>query len=94
MNLAFNFNPLLAFTAPYSTLGTGVIVLPTKDSKEAIVSFLLLGQRAAPNTSGFGDLNGNDILVVAKRAGSDELFRSHRAPAFWYNFTNKTFHLD
>ena len=23
MNMAFNFNPLLAFTVPYSTLGTG-----------------------------------------------------------------------
>src|SRR4029434_4905109 len=42
MNMAFNFNPLLAFTVPYSTLGTGVIVLPTKDPQEAIVSVLVL----------------------------------------------------
>ena len=42
MNLAFNFNPIIAFTVPYSTLGTGMVVLPTKDPKEAIVSFLVL----------------------------------------------------
>ena len=53
MNMAFNFNPLLAFTVPYSTLGTGVIVLPTKDPKEAIVSFMVLQANGQPNTSGF-----------------------------------------
>ena len=31
MNMAFNFNPTAVFTVPYSTLGTGVVVLPTKD---------------------------------------------------------------
>ena len=53
MNLAFNFNPLLAFTVPYSTLGTGVIVLPTKDPKEAIVSFMVLSANGSASTSGF-----------------------------------------
>src|SRR6266436_1039155 len=57
MNMAFNFNPVLAFTVPYSTLGTGVIVLPTKDPKEAIASLLVLQANGQPNTSGFGDLN-------------------------------------
>ena len=31
MNLAFNINPVLLTTVPYSTLGTGFIALPTKD---------------------------------------------------------------
>ena len=39
MNMAFNVNPVTALTVPYSTLGTGLIVLPTKDPKQAIVSF-------------------------------------------------------
>ena len=48
MNMALNFNPLMALTVPYSTLGTGLIVLPTKDPKEAIVScYGFAGQRAA-----------------------------------------------
>ena len=39
MNTAFNVNPILLTTVPYSTLGTGMIVLPTKDPEQAIVSF-------------------------------------------------------
>ena len=39
MNMALNFNPVMLTTVPYSTLGTGVIVLPTKDPKQAMVSF-------------------------------------------------------
>ena len=66
INMALNFNPLLAFTVPYSTLGAGVIVLPTKDPKEAIVSFFVLQANGQPNTSGFGDLNGNDIVVAGE----------------------------
>jgi porin len=57
MNMAFNFNPLIALTVPYSTLGTGLIVLPTKDPKEAIVScYGFAGQRAAQHVGlwGFG----------------------------------------
>jgi porin len=66
MNMALNFNPLLAFTVPYSTLGTGLVVLPTKDPKEAIVSLLVVSTNGKPNTSGFGDLNGNAITVAGE----------------------------
>lgn len=48
MNMAFNFNPLLAFTVLYSTLGTGMVVLPTKDPKEAIVSLSVLSANGNP----------------------------------------------
>jgi porin len=54
MNLAFNANPLLSFTVPYSTLGTGVIVLPTKDLKEAIVKFLVLQANVNPTFRALG----------------------------------------
>ena len=50
MNLAFNANPIIVFTVPYSTLGTGLIVLPTKDPKEAIVTLTLLQANGQPNT--------------------------------------------
>ena len=66
MNMAFNFNPIIAFTVPYSTLGTGLIVLPTKDPKEAIVSVLVLQANGQPNTSGFGDLDGNELVLSAR----------------------------
>jgi porin len=64
MNLAFNFNPLLALTVPYSTLGAGVIVLPTKDPRGAIVSLMVLQGDGISSTTGFSDLNQN-ILSFA-----------------------------
>ena len=57
MDLALNFNPLIAFTVPYSTLGTGVVVLPTKDPKEATVTLFVMSANGTASTSGFGDLN-------------------------------------
>ena len=66
MNMAFNFNPLLAFTVPYSTLGIGAVVLPTKDPKEAIISLSVLSTNGKATTSGFEDLNGNAITVAGE----------------------------
>ena len=48
-NLAFNINPV-ALSVPYSTLGAGVIGLPTKDPNEAIVSFLVLSATGKAST--------------------------------------------
>lgn len=51
MNMALNFNPIMALTVPYSTLGTGLIVLPTKDPKQAIVTFFLFSSTGKASTS-------------------------------------------
>jgi porin len=66
MNLAFNFNPLMALTVPYSTLGAGVIVLPTKDPNGAILSFLVLQGNGKSSTSGFSDLNQNKLSFAGE----------------------------
>ena len=71
MNMALNFYPVFAFTVPYSTLGTGVIVLPTKDPKEAIVNLLVLSTNGQANTSGFEDLNGNAISRCSRGPGKN-----------------------
>lgn len=57
LNLAFNINPV-ALVTPYSTLGTGAIVLPTADPNQAIVSFLVLSATGKASTDGFDDLHG------------------------------------
>jgi porin len=57
LNLALNINPV-ALVVPYSTLGTGVIVLPTADPNQAIVSFLVLSATGKASTDGFDNLNG------------------------------------
>jgi porin len=56
-NLGFNINPV-ALTVPYSTLGAGVIGLPTKDPNEAIVSFLVLSATGKASTAGFDNISG------------------------------------
>ena len=91
MNMALNFNPLLAFTVPYSTLGTGVIVLPTKDPKEAIANLLVLSANGQPNTSGFNDLNGNAIVVAAEGRVRTDFFGLTGHQLFGTTFSNKKF---
>ncbi len=56
-NLAFNINPVALFI-PYSTLGAGVIALPTADPNQAVVSFMVLSAEGKATTDGFDDLNG------------------------------------
>ena len=91
MNMALNFNPLIVFTVPYSTLGTGVIVLPTKDPKEAIVNLLVLSANGLPTTSGFSDLNGNDIVVVGEGRVRTNFFGLTGHQDFGTSFSNKKF---
>lgn len=57
LNLAFNINPV-ALVVPYSTLGAGVIVLPTADPNQAIVTLSVLSATGDATTAGFDNLNG------------------------------------
>ena len=91
MNMAFNFNPLIALTVPYSTLGTGLIVLPTKDPKEAIVSVMVLQANGKPNTSGFGDLDGNKLTLAAEGRVRTDFFNLTGHQLFGTTFSNKKF---
>jgi porin len=68
MNLAFNINPVTLVSVPYSTLGAGIIMLPTQDPHEAVVSFMALAADGQPNSSGFDDVgNGNNVLAAEGR---------------------------
>jgi len=91
MNMAFNFTPMLAFIAPYSTLGTGVVVLPTKDPKEAIANLMLLQANGQPNTSGFNDLNDNNLVVAAEGQVRTNFFGLTGHQLFGTTFSNKNF---
>lgn len=66
LNLAFNVNPTLLVSMPYSPLGAGVIVLPTKDPNEAIVSFLVAQTNGDAQTSGFGDLYSDELTFAGE----------------------------
>ena len=91
MNMAFNANPLAAFTMPYSTLGTGLVVLPTKDPKEAIVSLFLMSANGNPTTSGFDDLDGNAIVLAGEGRVRTDFFGLTGHQLFGTTFANKKF---
>lgn len=66
MNMAFNLNPVVATTVPYSALGAGMIILPTKNPEEATVSFMVMQTNGQSNVTGFSDLNGNLLTFVGE----------------------------
>jgi porin len=65
-NLALSFNPVYLLTAPYSTLGAGVILLPTKDPKASTVTFSVLQSNGKASTSGFSDLHWNQLTFAGE----------------------------
>jgi porin len=91
MNVALNFNPIMAVTVPYSTLGTGLIVLPTKDPKQAIVSLFLLSSTGKASTSGFDDLDGNNLTVAGEGRVRTDFFGLTGHQLFGATFSNKKF---
>lgn len=67
-NLALNFNPVAILAAPYSTLGAGFMVLPTKDPSSVIISAMAISSDGEANSSGFDTLfKGNTAYAVEGR---------------------------
>ena len=66
MNMAFNLNPVVSTTVPYSALGAGMILLPTKNPHEAIVSFMVMQTNGSSSVTGFSDLNQNLMTFVGE----------------------------
>ena len=91
MNMALNVNPLVAFTVPYSTLGIGLIVLPTKDPKEAIVTLFLMSATGNPTVSGFGDLNDDNLVVAAEGRVRTNFFGLTGHQVLGTTFSNKNY---
>ena len=91
MNMAFNVTPVAAFTVPYSTLGTGVLVVPTKDPNEAVVSFYVMSANGNPTTSGFENLNGNAVVVAGEGRVRTDFFGLTGHQLFGTTFSNKIF---
>jgi porin len=53
MNTAFCFDPILAISVPYSTLGAGIILIPTSDPKQLIITASAFDAQGTSATSGF-----------------------------------------
>jgi len=71
-NTAFSINPVALLTIPYSTLGAGVIILPTKDPNEAIINFMAVDANGAAESSGFDTVaKGNTSYAGSARVRTD-----------------------
>jgi len=91
MNTAFNINPISLLTVPYSTLGAGVIVLPTKDPNAAIVRFMVLQTNGKANTVGFDDLHSNQLTFAGEARGRTDFFGLTGHQLIGGGYSNKTF---
>jgi porin len=56
LNMAFNVNPTVSLTVPYSTLAAGVIILPTKNPAEASINMMAYDGNGEAESSGFDTL--------------------------------------
>ena len=68
-----------------------MIVLPTKDLKEAIISLSVLSANGTASTSGFGDLNSNAIVVAGEGRVRTDFFGLTGHQLFGTTFSNKKF---
>jgi porin len=91
MNTALSFNAVALFTTPYSTLGTGVIVLPTKNPNEAILSFSVVSATGRASTSGFNDLDGNNLVFGGGGRVRTDFFGRTGHQSFAAQFSNKKY---
>ena len=91
MNLALNFTPVPLLTSPYSTLGTGLLFFPTKDSKEATVSFMVLQANGQARLSGFDDLDANKLTFVGEGRVRTNFFGLAGHQLFGAAFSNRKF---
>ena len=91
MNMALDINPIVLTTVPYSTLGTGVIALPTKDPHQAIVSFMVLSSTGQASTSGFDDLSGNNLTFMGEGRVRTDFFGLTGHQLFGAIYSNRNF---
>jgi porin len=91
MNLAFNVNPVLLMTVPYSTLGAGLIVLPTKDPKAAVVSLMAVSAIGSADTTGFSDMYSDKMTFVGEARIRTNFLGKTGHQLVGYTYSNKDF---
>jgi len=91
MNLALNFTPVPLLTLPFSTLGTGLSLFPTKDSKEATVNLMVLQANGQASRSGFDDLDSNKLTFAGEGRVRTNVFGLTGHQLFGAAFSNRKF---
>ena len=90
-NTALNVNPTLLIAVPYSTLGAGVIALPTKDPHEAIVNFLVVSAEGKASTDGFDNLSANKLSFAGEGRVRTDFFSLTGHQLIGATYSNRQF---
>jgi len=91
MNTAFSINPVTLLIIPYSTLGAGLIILPTKDPHAAIIGFSVLQTNGKANVVGFDDLHSNQLTFAGEARMRTNFFGLTGHQLIGGGYSNKTF---
>jgi len=91
LNLAFNFNPIGLLVVTNSTLGAGLIILPTKDPKAAIITFSVLQTNGKASTSGFSDLHWDQLTFGGEARARTDFFGLTGHQLIGGAYSNKTY---
>ncbi len=91
MNMAFNVNPVILLTVPYSTLGAGLVILPTKDPKAAIINFSVLQTNGKASTIGFDDLHSNQLTFAGEARVRTDFFGLTGHQLIGVTYSNKSY---
>jgi porin len=91
LNLALNLNPLLAVTAPYSTLGAAAIILPTEDPNEAIVTLSVIQANGSARDIGFDELSEDKLTFGGQGRMRTNFFHLTGHQLVGGLYSNKTF---
>lgn len=90
-NLAFNFNLCALTGTPYSTLGAGILVLPTGDPNAAVLSFVLISSNGSATTAGFDTLSGDALTFSPAGRVRTNFFDLTGHQSLGVQYSNKTF---
>jgi len=91
MNLAFNVNPVLIMTVPYSTLGVGVVYMPATDPGAVVASLSLVSAVGEANTSGFSELSANALTVTGEARWRTDFFGQTGHQLLGFTYCNNEF---
>jgi porin len=91
MNMAFNLNPALAMVAPPYTWGGGVIILPTQNPHEWIISAAGMKTLGEASTSGIDDIDNGPTTLAAETRLTTDFFGMTGHQLVGYGHSDKNF---
>ncbi|HRK33010.1 MAG TPA: carbohydrate porin [Candidatus Hydrogenedentes bacterium] len=88
MNTAFSFNPVIAMTAPYSTLGAALIIIP---NEKAMITFSAIDTEGSAMTSGFDTVFDEGTTYVGELRITTNFFGQPGHQTFGAAYSNDEF---